>query len=308
MAMTRKQAAGGLRRSGPAWGGWVVGPPTSVGGIRPRRLRIRRIRRSTGICPTPSARLIRRLEHVDRHRAAADRGPVTHRQGKLDAGADAVIIAMVSPPNRRPPRWRPPAMPRQACAASDRYGRVSVTTRPYRGARQRVRDDRNCARIGGLNEIVAVPGLAGLTSVPPTWRSPWGMGWRSGPSPVTAPWRASRRWRRRQAWSRASTRVTARSETPWLRGGPDDNPGLGITGAAAWRYRTPQGGGRVACRRRPRGRVRLMASTERVAGHRCRARQGAAIVKRLSSDGVRVAACDLLADELTSSIEGSTIP
>jgi NAD(P)-dependent dehydrogenase (short-subunit alcohol dehydrogenase family) len=32
--------------------------------------------------------------------------------------------------------------------------------------------------------------------------------------------------------------------------------------------------------------------------------QGAAIVKRLADDGVRVAACDLLADELSASVEG----
>ena len=48
-----------------------------------------------------------------------------------------------------------------------------------------------------------------------------------------------------------------------------------------------------------------MAPTERVALVTGAARgQGAAIVKRLANDGVRVAACDVLADELTSSVEG----
>jgi len=48
-----------------------------------------------------------------------------------------------------------------------------------------------------------------------------------------------------------------------------------------------------------------MASTERVALVTGAARgQGAAIVKRLTEDGVKVAACDVLADELASSVEG----
>jgi len=48
-----------------------------------------------------------------------------------------------------------------------------------------------------------------------------------------------------------------------------------------------------------------MASKERVALVTGAARgQGAAIVKRLTEDGVKVAACDVLADELASSVEG----
>lgn len=85
--------------------------------------------------------LLRRLEHVPIATAvrlpAADAAPIGR---VLDAGADAVIIAMVESAHRRPPRSAPPVTRPQGCAASGRCGPASVSTRP------RTKSGRACTR------------------------------------------------------------------------------------------------------------------------------------------------------------------
>ncbi len=111
------------------------------------------------------ALLLRRLEHVPIATAvrlpSADAAPIGR---VLDAGADAVIIAMVESPEQA-----------AAAVGATRYAPAGVRSfgplrdqprpRPRRARRrgERVRDDRDRARGSpALDEICAVPGLSGV--------------------------------------------------------------------------------------------------------------------------------------------------
>ena len=110
------------------------------GGVRPGRLRLRRIRR-----PARLSRRRRRRPAAAQARArpiatavrlpSADPAPIGR---VLDAGADAVIIAMVESPSRRPPRSPRPATRPPGCAASGRCGPASASTPPRYEARASV--------------------------------------------------------------------------------------------------------------------------------------------------------------------------
>ena len=148
---SRLQAA--FADPGPVWGGWVVGP-TDIGPEEFARAGYGYVGFDVQhgyLADADAARLIRRLEHVPIGTAVrlptADASPIGR---VLDAGADAVIIAMVESAEQA-----------AAAVAATRYapGRRAqfrtATGQPRsrpgraRGTGQRVRDDRNRAWNGG---------------------------------------------------------------------------------------------------------------------------------------------------------------
>ena len=78
------------------------------------------------------ALLLRRLEHVPIATAvrlpSADPAPIGR---VLDAGADAVIIAMSNRPNKPPPRSPQHAMHQRVCAVSGRCAQASASIPPH---------------------------------------------------------------------------------------------------------------------------------------------------------------------------------
>ena len=162
--VSRLQAA--FATPGPVWGGWVVGP-TDIGPEEFARAGYGYVGLDVQhgyLGDADAARLIRRLEHVPIATAVrlptAEAAPIGR---VLDAGADAVIIAMVES-----------AAQASAAVAATRYAPAGV--RSFGPLRASLGHDPAAleARAGvfamietsrgmaALDEIAAVPGLTGL--------------------------------------------------------------------------------------------------------------------------------------------------
>jgi 2-keto-3-deoxy-L-rhamnonate aldolase RhmA len=164
MTASRLQAA--FAEPGPVWGGWVVGP-TDIGPEEFARAGYGYVGFDVQhgyLGDADAARLIRRLEHIPIGTAVrlptADAAPIGR---VLDAGADAVIVAMVESAEQA-----------AAAVAATRYAPDGVRSfGPLRAslghdpaaleARASVFVMIETARgLAALDEIAAVGGLAGL--------------------------------------------------------------------------------------------------------------------------------------------------
>ena len=212
------------------------------------------------------------------------------RAGRRSGGRDAVRAAA-------------------GCAASGRCGPASGIDAAALESRASVYAMVETAQgLAAVDEICCRAGTCpASTSVPPIWRSRWVTA-----SPMRGRIRrCSTRWRRSQSTAAAAGLVDRR---PRRRRGDrkhrradglsDDHAGVGVAGAAHGRGRAPRRGegDRAAADLRPTtGDTTERHRSDRVALVTGAARgQGAAIVARLLADGFRVAACDLLVDELTA--------
>src|SRR6478609_5022865 len=166
MTAERSRLQAAFADPGPVWGGWVVGP-TDIGPEEFARAGYGYVGFDVQhgyLSDADAARLIRRLEHVPIGTAVrlptADASPIGR---VLDAGADAVIIAMVESPEQA-----------AAAVAATRYAPEGVRSfGPLRAdlgfdpavheARASVYAMIETARgLAALDEICAVPGLAGV--------------------------------------------------------------------------------------------------------------------------------------------------
>ena len=164
MTASRLQAA--FAAPGPVWGGWVVGP-TDIGPEEYARAGYGYVGFDVQhgyLGDADAARLIRRLEHVPIATAVrlptADAAPIGR---VLDAGADAVIIAMVESAEQA-----------AAAVAATRYAPAGV--RSFGPLRASLGHDpaalearvsvfamiETALGLAALDEIAAVPGLTGL--------------------------------------------------------------------------------------------------------------------------------------------------
>ena len=203
------------------WGGWVVGP-TIIGPEEFAQAGYDYVGFDVQhgyLDDADVALLLRRLEHVPIATAvrlpSADPAPIGR---VLDAGADAVIIAMIESAEQA-----------AAAVAATRYAPAGVRSfGPLRASLghdpaaleaqgQRVRDDRDRAGAFGARRDLRGPGLTGVYVGPADLAISLGYSpaeaWTTRPSATR--WRASRPRRRRLAWSPASTPTPASSERPW---------------------------------------------------------------------------------------------
>ena len=190
-------------------------------------------------------------------------------------------------------------MRRRGCAASARCGPASDTTRRRWKRGSSVFAMIETARGPCRRSTKSAPsqGCPASTSARRIWRSRWGTAWpRRGPQP-----------RSRDAMPRIQASASAAGLVAGIHAGDgQDRKGHGRLGfrmitlaSESQALRRGAGEHLGGDRRRPRWRPRRGTVTDRVALVTGAARgQGAAIVKRLRADGFRVAACDLLADEL----------
>ena len=164
MTVSRLQEA--LAAPGPVWGGWVVGP-TDIGPEEFARAGYGYVGFDVQhgyLGDADAAQLIRRLEHVPIATAVRLPTPDAAPIGRvLDAGADAVIIAMIESAEQA-----------AAAVAATRYAPAGVRSfGPLRAslghdpaaleARATVFAMIETARgLAAVDEIAAVPGLAGL--------------------------------------------------------------------------------------------------------------------------------------------------
>ena len=168
------------------------------------------------------ALLLRRLEHVPIATAvrlpSADPAPIGR---VLDAGADAVIVAMVESAEQA-----------AAAVAATRYAPAGVRSfgplRASLGLDPAAHEARasvfamieTAQGLSALDEICAVPGLSGVYVGPADLAI--SLGHEAAPTrgrtrPCATRWHASRPPRRRRAWSPASTPAPASPERPWPR-------------------------------------------------------------------------------------------
>lgn len=112
-----------LNRRSPIFGGWVTGP-TLLGPEEFTRAGYDYVgfdAQHGYLDDADIAGVLRRIEHLRIGTVVrlpnADAAPI----GRVaDAGADAVIIAMIESPDQAAAAWPPPATRRRACAASAR--------------------------------------------------------------------------------------------------------------------------------------------------------------------------------------------
>lgn len=129
MTASRLQSAlaGGAR----AWGGWVVGP-TLLGPEEFAAAGYDYVGLDTQhgyLSDADAALLLRRLEHVPIATAVRLPSAAPAPIGRvLDAGADAVIIAMVETPEQAAQAVAATRYAPAGCAASDRCGPASAST------------------------------------------------------------------------------------------------------------------------------------------------------------------------------------
>ena len=294
VAMTTSRLQDALSAREHVWGGWVVGP-TIIGPEEFAQAGYDYVGFDVQhgyLDDADVALLLRRLEHVAIATAvrlpSADPAPIGR---VLDAGADAVIIAMIEAPEQA-----------ASAVSATRYAPRGVRSfGPLRaglgldpaGARSEdecVRDDRDHPRTGGTRRDLRRRRAVRCVRRP---RGPCDL---AGLCAVAGMDRASRP---RCDHGHPEHRVGGRSRRRYPRGHgqdrksdgrvglPDGDPYLGIPGAAARGGRAPRGGAVT-----PTDRVALVTGAARG--------QGAAIVSRLHRDGFRVAACDLLVDELNA--------
>ena len=161
-------------------GGWVVGPTAmGPGGSTPGYDHVGSDTQH-GYPTTPTWRpccadwnMSRSPPRCDFPAAPAPIGRV------LDAGADAVVIALVETPSKPPPLSPRPGTPQPVYAASVRCGRRWGQHRGTGGARRGLRHDRDGGpRCRHSTRSARSPGSAASTSVRPIWRYRWATAWR----------------------------------------------------------------------------------------------------------------------------------
>ena len=248
-AQSRLQAA--LAEKDRVWGGWVVGP-TVIGPEEFAQVGYDYVGFDTQhgyLDDADVALMLRRLEHVPIATAvrlpSADPAPIGR---VLDAGADAVIIAMVESPEQAA---RAVAATRYAPSGVRSFGPLRASL-GYQTAGLESRAGvyvmiETAAALPALDEICAVPGLSGVYVGPADLAISMGYGLAEM---TTAPevldviqriqaTRVGRGSGRRHSRQRRDDRK--RHGSPGIS---DDHPGLGVAGTAPWCGRTPHRGDR----------------------------------------------------------------
>ena len=248
VAMTRRAGCRqALAAKEQVWGGWVVGP-TIIGPEEFAKAGYDYVGFDVQhgyLDDADVALLLRRLEHVPIATAvrlpSADPAPIGR---VLDAGADAVIIAMVESAEQAAAAV---AATRYAPAGVRSFGplRASLGLDPaaHRGAGERVRDDRNAQRdCRRSTRSAPSPGCPASTSARRIWRSRWAYdlaeAW-THPTVLRRDRSASRPPRRRPGLVAGIHAGDGQARKGHGRAGlSDDHAGVGIPGAAARRGRT----------------------------------------------------------------------
>ena len=279
------------------WGGWVVGP-TIIGPEEFAQAGYDYVGFDVQhgyLDDADVALLLRRLEHVPIATAvrlpSADPAPIGR---VLDAGADAVLVAMVESADQA-----------AAAVAATRYAPQGVRSfGPLRAslghdpaaheARTSVFAMIETARgLSALDEICAVPGLSGV------YVGPADLAISLGYAPAQA-------WTEptvRDAMARIQAGVSAAGLVAGIHAGAGKyGKTMAELGFRMITLTSESQALRRGAARAPRGGA--VTSTDRVALVTGAARgQGAAIVERLHSDGFRVAAGDVRIDELKANVE-----
>lgn len=308
-ASSRLQAA--LAERAQVWGGWVVGP-TILGPEEFATAGYDYVGFDTQhgyLDDADVALMLRRLERVPIATAVRLPSAAPAPIGRvLDAGADAVIVAMVETPEQAA---QAVAATRYAPAGVRSFGPLRADLgldTPALEARAGVYAMvETAAALPNVAEICSVPGLSGVYVGPAdlavSMGQPVSAMWSAPRSPT--PSRTSPAVPPRRVWSRASTPATAGSES-WPPSGAFSSSRLPRSPrrcAAARPSTCATPAGRPRPPRPPRRGTAEMTGTDRIALVTGAARgQGAAIVARLRRDGFAVAACDVQADELEAAV------
>ncbi len=246
--MTGSRLQDALARGKPVWGGWITGP-TAIGPEEFARAGYDYVgfdAQHGYLDDADIATMLRRLEHVPIGTAvrlpSADPAPIGR---VLDAGADAVIIAMIESADqavaavaatRYPPAGSRSFGPLRASLGTDTTkleSRVSVFAMI-----------ETAAALADVDEICAVPGLAGVYVGPADLAISMGVdATLATADPAVREAIAGIHGAASAAGLVAAIHAgNSQGRTcPGAAGFSDAHPGFGISGPAAWRHREPQG-------------------------------------------------------------------